>query len=285
MEKPATPGSRRDAVRSLWRHRGRRLTTGLNVALSLGLAAALVVMLNALSLRWHARWDLGARGYFRLSDKTLALLSGLHETVDVVSFFEQDHELYDDVRSLLKEYAYTAETAGHGRLQVTVLNPARELQETRALARRFSVDKPNVIVVHCAGRTKYLEPRALAEYQYSLQDSRTASRRMAAFLGERAISSAIQSVAEASRPRVLFLTGHGERSLEDFGEDRGLSRLAAEMRRDNMELGTLLLAAGEEVPRDASAVVIAGAARPLAAAEVAMLSRYLDRGGRLLALL
>ena len=40
---------------------------------------------------------------FRLSDRTLALLATLREPVDVVSFFEQDHELYDDVRSLLKE--------------------------------------------------------------------------------------------------------------------------------------------------------------------------------------
>ena len=49
---------------------------------------------------------------------------------------------------------------------------------------------------------------------------------MKGFKGEQNFTSAIVELVEAKKPKILFTTGHGEPSLDDF-EPRGLSQPAA----------------------------------------------------------
>jgi hypothetical protein len=281
-------GERQAARHSVWRHRGRRVTTGLNVAVSLALAATVFLLVNLLAQRWFFRHDTGAHGYYRLSPRTRTLIANLREPVDVVSFFRRDPEahggLYSDVQQLLREYAYAALESRPQRLNVRVLDPDRELAETRELAERFHVRQPNVIVAHCAGRTKRLDARDLARVEEVLE-GRSQRQRLTQFYAERLLSSAILGVAEGSEPLVLFLEGHRERSIEDFSDTQGLSKLAAEMRRDHMDVARLTLEPGTEVPTNCAALVIAGARLPVVDSELAALRRYLERGGRLMVLL
>lgn len=273
------------ARRGIWRRRGRRFATGLNVLISLLLLAAAVVMINYLSGNYYKRWNLTSRSYYHLSDKTVRLLASLKSPVDVVAFFQRNDKLYEDVRNLLKEYEYEASGSGPGGLNIEIVDPDRDLARTRELAREYGVEKPNVVVFHCAGRTKYVERKDLADYHYALNEGRSVSKKKVGFRGEQAFSSAIQSVAEEAKPVVYFLSGHGERSVSDFGELYGYSSLARAMGRDNIEVKTLLLAEQKGVPGDCSAIVIAGADRSLSRAEVDLLEDYLDRSGRLLVLL
>lgn len=281
-----TSPSEKLARLSLWRQRGRRVVTGLNVLVSLVLALAAAGMVNYLAQRYVARWDLGTRDYYRLSDRTLNLVETLAEPVTVVAFFQRSHALYDDVRALLKEYEYAADAAGRGdRLHVELVDPDRDLGRTRDLVREYGVQAPNVVVFRCAGRTKFVEPKDMAEYHYLLKDGRSVEKKKVGFLGEQAFSSAILSVAQSARPVVYVLTGHGERSIDDYGKIRGFSDVARVMRRDNMDVKPLLLAETGGVPPDASLVIVAAPERVLSQAERDMLAAYADRSGRLLILL
>jgi ABC-type uncharacterized transport system involved in gliding motility auxiliary subunit len=281
-----TSPSEKPAGLNVWRYRGRRVATGLNVLVSLLLAAAALGMVNYLGQRYVARWDLSRRDYYRLSERTLGLIDSLSEPVTVVAFFQRSHVLFDDVRSLLKEYEYAAAAAGRSdRFRVELVDPDRDLSRTRELAREYGVQAPNVVVFRCAGRSKFVEPKDMAEYHYLLKDGRSVEKKKVGFLGEQAFSSAILSVAQSARPVVYFLTGHGERSIDDYSKMRGFSDAARMMRRDNMDVKPLVMAETGGLPADASLVVVAAPDRAISQAERDMLAAYADRGGRVLVLL
>src|SRR5207249_565869 len=56
------------------------------------------------------------------------------------------------------------------------------------------------------------------------------------------------------------------------------------LEQENYEVKPLVLPSAEQIPEDASALVIAGVPRPLSEHEVQILDAYLKRGGHLLAL-
>lgn len=273
------------ARRSIWLHRARRFFTGLNVTASLLLAAAAFLLVNYLSFRYWTRWDLNGRDAYRLSGKTRSLIAGLAEPVEVISFFRHDHELFEDVRGLLREYEYEGAKNAPRRLRVEMVDPDRDMARTRELAKEHEVDDPNVVVFVCQGRRKYVAPRELAEYQYALGEGRHVDKKRTSFAGEQAFSSAIHSVAQARQPVIYFLTGHGERSIEDFSEINGYSSLATVLKRDNVTIRPLVLGAtAGGVPADCSALVVAGPSRQFSDAEIELLNSYLNRNGRLLAM-
>ena len=109
--------------------------------------------------------------------------------------------------------------------------------------------------------------------------------RKIAFMGEVVFSSAIQSITQSATPVVYFLTGHGERNIGDFSLQVGYSGIAIALKRDNMTLKVLSLPEHGEVPSDCSVLVVAGPDRQLSRSEADMISKYLERNGRLLCLI
>lgn len=276
---------RKEASKKIWLSRGRRFTTGLNVSVSMFLAGLVLVMVNYLGARFHYHRDLSSARYYMLSDKTKGLLSSLKGPVHAMAFFQQGHELADDVRNLLKEYEYEAERMGQANLKVEIVDPDRDLARARDLKQKYDLADPNVVVFEAEGRKKYVEAKELMEYGLNFAKDGKYERKKVAFKGEQAFSSAIQSVTQAGQPVVYFLAGHGERDLGDYNRHSGYSTIARTLRRDNIQIGTLNLAERQGVPEDCSALVIAGPSKKFSTDELAFLSKYLERKGRILVLL
>ena len=278
----------RASRRSLRRHSYRRAATGLNVCLQAVLAAAALVMINYLASRYYLRWDVSVRQPYRLSEKTVGLLSGLDAEVRVVVFMQRGHTLFEELRCLLAEYEYAARGISSLDLRVEWVDPDRDLARTRELSAKYDVKESNVLVVESVGRKTYVPADDLVAYEIDydqlLATGRT-DRRRTGFIGEQAVSSAILTVVGESPPMVYFLGGHGERETGDFDEQTGYSRIARIMRRDNIDLKPLLLAEAGGVPRDCDALIIAGPSRPILKAEVQMLKAYLEKSGRLFVML
>jgi len=240
-------------------------------------------MIDHLAYRYYLRWDISWRGYYCLSDKTKGLLAALDTDVDIVAFFQKSNELFDDVRNLLKEYEYEAAKLKVARLRIRIIDPDRDLALAKELARKYDVREANVVVFEAGGRRKYVETKDIADYEMFLSGGRAIKKRVA-FRGEQVFSSAIQSITQTTRPIVYFLEGHGERDINDFGKHSGYSSLASIIRRDNMEVRTLLLAEHAGVPQDCSVLIIAGPDRKFSRTEIDFLSKYLDKNGRVLLL-
>ena len=270
---------KRAAVR---RHRRRRFATGLNVSVSLVLLLAITLMANYLSYRYYRRFDLSRRHLYALSQKTLGLLGTLRGELDVIVVFRKNHVLYHDVKNLLKTYEYASRRPGGVHLRLEFVDPDRDLARARDLARDHDVHEANVVVFACGGRSRVVAADALRRLRTEARGDRLVNRPVA-FLGEQVFSSAIHSVAQAERPVVYFLTGHAEHAIDDH-EHGGYSTLARMLRRDNIDVRPLFLAAEGRVPDDSSALVIAGPARRLSQAEVDQVAAYLDRSGRVFVL-
>ncbi len=275
----------REAKLSVRRHRRRRLVTGLNVAIAIILMTVAVALLNVLVARFPARVQLRSLSRVSLSERTLGLLHGLSCKIDVVAFLASDSALYDEVRLLLSEYAYVAAPLESLELSLEILDPRRDIARTRELARQYDVTQEDVVVFSCAGRRKVVMIKDLAQYELKL-DQAGVTRRMIGFFGEQAFSSAILNVTQEHTPVIYFVKGHGERDPDDFGRQGGYSSITRAINHDNMEVRPLILAEHKEVPRDCSALILAGPDRKLSEAEIGYIDDYLrNRHGRVMLLL
>lgn len=283
---------RKEAARGIWSQRGWRFVTALNVFLSILFAFVLLGMVNYLAYRHGPeRLHIGSSNCYALSDKTRGLLESLDGEVHISSFFERTHGLYGHVRLLLKEYEYVCAAAGNDALKIEYVDPDRDLGRTKELRRKYGIEEPNLVVFEYKGRSKFVEIDDIIEttpevdINKLLTGGKSAFKRKVAFMGEMAFSSAIQSITQSATPVVYFLTGHGERDMQDFSQHVGYSGIAVALRRDNMILKVLSLAEHRSVPEDCSVLVVAGPDRQLSRAEVDMISSYLDRSGRALFLM
>jgi ABC-type uncharacterized transport system involved in gliding motility auxiliary subunit len=80
---------------------------------------------------------------------------------------------------------------------------------------------------------------------------------------------------------VYFLTGHGERDVEQGGE-ASMARAKATLESKNYTVKTLNLISENKIPQDASLIVIAGPVKPVSQDEVNLLKDYLGKGGSLI---
>jgi hypothetical protein len=275
----------RETKRRMLRQCRRRIVTGLNVIVAVVLMSATVLLLNVLVSRFPYRFQLRARSHVALSERTLGLLKGLQSEIEVTAFIASESALYDQVRVLLREYAYVASRLEGVSLTLESLDPRRDIARTRELARKYDVSAENVVVFSCGGRIKYVKIEDLARYEVSLTDAGVA-RKLIGFYGEQAFSSAILNVTQETTPVIYFVLGHGERDVENFGNQGGFSSIARSIRHDNMTVRRLQLAEHNAVPDDCAALVIAGPDRKFSEVEMRCVEDYLkNRHGRVMFLL
>lgn len=101
--------------------------------------------------------------------------------------------------------------------------------------------------------------------------------------GEAELTGAIVQLLTERPPKVTFLTGHGQASIEDAGAG-GISRAAELLARQNFRVDSFSLAGAARIPADADVVVMAAPEQPMALGEAAALVEHLRRGGALMAM-
>src|SRR5581483_5150873 len=86
----------------------KRFQIGVNVLVQIALFAAIVVMVNIVAFNHYKRWDFTRSQKYSLSDKTKVVLKNLQKPVKAIEFFPSQitADIFPDVDSLLKEYAY-----------------------------------------------------------------------------------------------------------------------------------------------------------------------------------
>jgi ABC-type uncharacterized transport system involved in gliding motility auxiliary subunit len=98
---------------------------------------------------------------------------------------------------------------------------------------------------------------------------------------EEDVTTAILKVTAKQSKMVCLVTGHGERSLTDDGA-MGYSQADQGLKKEDYDTKTINLASSTEVPSDCTVIVIAGPVEAFFPQETAMVSRYLDEGGKAL---
>jgi ABC-type uncharacterized transport system involved in gliding motility auxiliary subunit len=106
-------------------------------------------------------------------------------------------------------------------------------------------------------------------------------KEIAAFASESEILKAMLRLLNPDQHVVYFLTGHGERST-DAGAEGVMTRARETLESKNYLVQTLNLLAENQIPEDASVIVIAGPLKPVSENEIELLRGYLGSGGSLI---
>lgn len=250
-----------------------RTTLGAGVLILLGLLG----MVNYLSAKYYRRFDWTSARLYTLSEKTEGVLGTVSKDIEVTLFMRPSEPLFEPVRELLERYQ-----AASPRVHSRTVDPERNLLEARRLLQR-GVSSPNVVVFEAGEERRILDAVDLADFDYSgVQYGE--QPRLTGLKAEQRFTGAILELLESRKPRILFTSGHGEISLED-ASGRGLSQARSLLGRDNFDLEGWASLGKPAVPDGVDVVVVAGPTSPFTTAELAVLANYLERGGRLLALL
>ncbi len=266
----------------------------LNLTVTLVLLGVLFIFINFIASHRYSRADLTRNQLATLSEKTVQVLTHLTEPASVMVFYQPNAPLYGMISDMLKEYERHS-----SQLTIEYVDPYQDRARAEQLAKQFEIDRLNLLIVHAGsrhpfdsaqggvpstveGRHKYLSDTDLAEYDYAAMGFGAAPT-VKTFKGEDAVTSAILSVTQATQPLVWITQGHGEKTVEQ-GLD-SIEELQKAFEQENMQVKSVALLEQPEIPHEVHVVVIPGPTRRLLEQELVALQSYLDRGGRLLALI
>lgn len=275
----------------------RRRNIILNVTLSTLVVLAVVVMVNFLGRDCFTRVYWGAQGKAELSPFTINFLRSLTNEVKVTLFYNKKDPLYGVVASLLDEYHLA-----NPRISVQavnwMLNP--DLAQIVRAEYNLGVGAKDLILFDCPATGQRLpfdgqqltwgvtnlvpvEPETETETVHG-RIAFKLLRRPTEFLGERTFTSAILAVTSPKKLYAYFLEDHrGEHEIED-GTDLGYRTFKSILEQNCIHAESLSLMDANTVPTNCNLLVIAGPTQLLSPLALLKIDRYLDQGGRLLAL-
>jgi ABC-type uncharacterized transport system involved in gliding motility auxiliary subunit len=230
---------------------------GSNTLLLSVAVLAILALLNFLGFRHSKRFDLTTEKLYSLSDQTRKVVGGLERDVTVVRFarpvdMTPEAQHFED---LMIEYKHLSP---HFKFQD--VNP----QEKPEVAQEYGAKRLNDVIVASGSQKVPLEGGVEGG------------------ISEADVTNAILKITRDTVKKVCFVTGHGERSIEDNGVE-GYGQIAQNLKKETYSTDTVNLVSGSGVPADCDVVVIAGPSKPFFPQEVAMLQKYLDNGGKILA--
>jgi ABC-type uncharacterized transport system involved in gliding motility auxiliary subunit len=232
---------------------GRQARYGGN-ALVISLAfLGILVIVNYLAYANPVRADLTEDQNYTLAPETLLAVSDLQSPVEIIGFYSSElRGSQENLRTLLDSYRVASDMTIDYRFVDTYADPVSVSQ--------FGVTRDGSVVVAIGGASEVIP-----------------------FPSEQEITSAIVRLANPEDRKVYFLTGHGERDIEEAGE-AGFSQVREALESKNYEVAPLNLLVDPQVPEDALAVIVAGPTFPLGQEEVDLLAAYLEQGGALVLL-
>jgi ABC-type uncharacterized transport system involved in gliding motility auxiliary subunit len=235
--------------------RGRSWLREVNGAAFVLAVVFIFAVLNFISNRRHAQWDLTKSGKFTLASLSQAVARKVDKPVTVTAFYSTRAGQAAEMRrteDLLKQY-----TAQNDKIKVKVVDP-------------------------------FVDPKAARDKNIKsvptlLFESEDGKRQEIANGQEKEITGALLKLTTKEKKKVYFLQGHGELDPDGFQPDSGLNTIKQALTEQQHDVAKLnLFGKGKSIPADAAAVVIAGPRLAPQPDEVKALQSYLNDGGHVL---
>jgi len=237
-----------DSIRKLLT--GRQARYGSNALILTIAFLGILVVVNYLAYKNTKRWDLTADQANTLAKETVDVLKSLPDTVVAKAFFTSDATVAsskENAKSLLDKYVFD----GGGKFQYEFIDP----NKNPVAAQNAGISKDGSIVLYLGN----------AEQSVST-------------ISETDLTGAMVRLMNPGAHAVYFLTGHGEYPI-DGGSDQSYTQLSTALSSRNYKVSTLNLLATNQIPQDASVIVIAGPKKPLTDGEVTLLDTFIKNGG------
>ena len=233
------------------------------------LVLVIAVVINMIIARLDFSWDISPNKQYSLSSTTESYLDELDQKGVTVDFYllsklddlEKDTESLSLYRALL---AYSA----HDCINLISFDPNKD----DATMEKINSDNAYTLstgdMVFVCGDSKKRLPGSSMYRTTTDSDGNVTDE---SFEGENLITGTIKGVAEGYTPTVYFLTGHGEKNLDQY------STFTTNLINYNYEAKTLNLSELDAVPDDTALVLVAGPTADITDSERAKLETYLEK--------
>ncbi|MBA5870211.1 MAG: hypothetical protein GDA68_09465 [Nitrospira sp. CR2.1] len=239
-----------DQVKRFSSQRSTRM--GANSALMIALFVAILAIVNFLAARHSIRWDFSENQNYTLAPESYRVLRNLPREVSVTVFTREKDPGYQAYKERFDIYRQA-----NPKLTVQFIDP--ELQPK--VAQNYGITHTDVAIFESGPQSVRITSPAEVE-----------------------ITGALVRVSKDSKKRIVFLEGHGERSLED--KDRGGMTLTKEvLQKQGYDVGTVTLLQEPAVPENTDVLIVAGPRRAITREEQERIRDYVAKGGHLLLLI
>jgi len=213
----------------------------------------LVILLGYLAAQTRLQWDLSQNGRNSLSEASIEILKKLQGPIHVTAYATEQHTQLGDIRKIITDFVALYQRVKPD-LSLTFIDPI----EQPKLAQDTGVHVNGEMVITFNQRREHLT-----------------------VINEQAFSNVLMRLARAEDKVIVALSGHGERRL-DGSANYDLGELGRQLRTNGFNSQQLNLAIEQDVPVNASMLMIASPQTDLLEGEVDKLLNYIDRGGNLL---
>ncbi len=211
---------------------------------------AIISVANTLANRYNKSYDSTSNKRYSLSDQTAKIVKGLSQPVNVTYFDKTSG--FPGAKDVLDRYATLSP-----RVHLDYINPDKNPNAARAAG----ISKYGTTVVQIGAKKE--EAKSLTEED---------------------VTGAIIRDLKSNARNICFLTGSGERQLDDT-DRAGLSHFKDLLTKDDYTSKTINLLEKAEVPSDCTVVVVAGPKSDYQAPAVDAIKKYVEGGGRAMFLL
>lgn len=213
----------------------------------------LVGLLGYLAREYRTQWDVSQNARNSLSQASVEVLKKLDGPVTVTAYATAQDARLGDIRKIIGDFLALYQRTKPD-LTLTFIDPA----EQPKLAQEADIQVNGEMVVTFNGKSQHLTT-----------------------VNEQAFTNLLMRLVRSSEKLVMVLTGHGERKL-DGGANHDLGEFGKQLSIKGFKTGTLNLAIAQDVPSNASVLIIAAPQVDLLKGEVDKLVAHINRGGNLL---
>ena len=201
-----------------------------------------------LSTQYKTQFDWTATHRHTLSEASRKVVDLLQEPVSINVYARENTQVRDPVRDLIARYQHYKPS-----FNLSFTNPDTQPDKVREMG----IQVEGEMVLTYQGRSeKIQEPTEVG------------------------MTNALQRLVTSQTRRILFLSGHGDRSPEGrAGHD--YQQFADELKRKGFKLAIVSLPQTPVIPSDTSVLVIAGPKGQFLPGEIKLIEGYLKRGGNL----
>lgn len=229
--------------------RKSRLQLHLQSTLFIVLFLGLIATLAWLSKQYHSQADWTANNRHTLSAPSIELLKRLDGPIEITAFARDNETLRRPIQELVERYRLAKPD-----VKLRFVNPDTNPDQVRA--NNITIDGELVL-----------------RYRNKSENLRESS--------EQSLSNALQRLAREGAQSIVYLAGHGERSLAGRA-NHDLGEWGQQLQQKGFISQALNLASTPTIPADAALLIIASPQTDLLPGEVVLIGKYLDNGGNLL---
>ena len=240
-----------------------------------GIVAAILVLLNIVSVRLFGRLDLTKNNLFTLSDASKNLVKGLDDRLTVKAYFTEDVPApYNNIRRTVLDQLNEYKAYSKGNLQFEFIDPSGEKGEQEAQQQGIQPVQVQVIdneqlQVKKAYMGVVLMFEDKKEVIPVLQNTSTL---------EYDLSSTIKRLTRTSQKKIAFLTGQGEPTMQELQRSQQLLG-------KQYDVQTADVSKGEPVANDVAALVVMAPKNEFSEAAKYQIDQFIMRGGKVAFLL